>query len=654
MIAPLAEHRLIMNLFRLHLLLFVIGPGLQLCAQSADSTKDLVAVEVMAQRFDDRSTGNKSQVFDSVMLSRYSNADLASLISSQSLIFVKSYSPGTLATTSFRGAGASHTAVLWNGFNLQSPMNGMLDLALVPSFFMNSIRIHYGSSAAAWGGGAVGGSILLGNEPDFEQGLSIFSSHNFGSFSDQQQQGGFEYSGKNFISSVRFFDHSALNDFSFHNTAQYGAPLQKQQNAEIRQHGIMQENYFRLGRHQKINTRVWYQYNNRNIPPSMTVNISRSKQIDEALRISSEWQHTGEKVIYMARAAYFDEDLFFVDPLIALNSKNNSRVFISELESHLKIKHEHTLNILLNNTNSSAITKDYRHRMTENRFAVFLGYTFLSPNRSSKASLNIRQEFNEGQVIPFTPSLGLEQRIFKYFFLKMNAARHYRLPTFNDKYFRGAGGIGNPELAAEDGWNAEGGIAGRYTGGILSGELSATAFNRKINNWILWRPITATIWTPENILKVWSRGLEYDLKINVTVRNWQVSLGAKYNYIRSTNEQELFAGDPSLHKQLIYVPVQNAQGDIAVRYKSAAISCTQTYTGYRYYSSDNLEYLKPYSVINVQASNVFRIRKSSLKLFVQLNNILNEEYQVYAYRAMPLFNWQAGLTIFFQNNFNDK
>jgi iron complex outermembrane receptor protein len=614
---------------------------------TGQDTVSIKEVPVTASRFTQLKAGSKVQTFDSAMLARYRSSDLAALVSEQSLVFVKSYSPGTLATTSFRGAGAGHTAVLWNGFNLQSPMNGMLDLSLVPNFFMNSASMQYGSAGAAWGNGAVGGTILLGNQPVFGQGISIASAFNAGSFGLHQQQLAYEYSGANLVSSLKVFNYSSDNNFPFYNTAAFGAPLDLQENAGIALQGLMQENYLLLGKRSRINTRAWYQYSNRRIPPSMTVNTSRAVQRDKALRLSSEFQHTRPNVITFLRAAFFDDDIVFSDPMISVNAISNSKVLITESETRFRLFARQQFNLILNNTSSTAVTADYQGTPQESRSSAYLGYTYSNSKESFLLAVNLRQEFRNGEALPFMPSIGAEQRFLRYFNAKASASRHYRVPTLNDMYFRDAGGIGNPDLRPEEGYNVEAALEHSHQFKILSWKISATGFSREISNWILWKPVTATLWSPENVLKVWSRGLEYDLSVSVRWKKLLITLSGKYNYILSTNEETGLAADASLHKQLIYVPVQNAQGDLYVSWKGYSLAYTQTYTGYRYYSADNREYLPPFSVAGLRLSKEFRGKNLLVDLFVKMNNIFNEQYQVYAYRPMPLLNYELGLTIKF-------
>ena len=635
-----------MNLFKVNCVFLLTGISFSGYAQEnvADTIRQLNVVEVSTSRLILFSNANKSETLDSALLDRYTSSNLADILLNESQIFIKSYGLGSLASSSFRGSGANHTSVLWNGFNLQSPMNGIIDLSLIPANFMNNVAIQYGGAGALWGTGAVGGSIHLSNFSENNKGLTVATTSSFGSFSDKQQQVNAEFSKKRLISSLKVFNHDAKNDFPFINSAQYGKPQQKQTNAELKEYGFLQENYFTINNYQKINTRLWYQSNDRNIPPSMTQNISVSNQKDEFYRATAEWQRVKEKLTLLIRAAYFDEFLSFTDSLINIENKSRTKVFISEGETRFSISKYDLLNIGVNNTYSEAITKDYVENAHQNRTAVFASYKLHSKNNNWDVVLSARQEFIENKTIPLAPSIGIKGKILRHFYIKANAAKHYRIPTFNDLYWAQGG---NPNLLPENGWSEEASLEHLYNLKKVSWELSATAFNRNIDNWIIWLPNNYGIWSPENILTVWSRGLEYKAKINFRKNKFNFQLSGLYNYILSTNEKASTANDASLDKQLIYVPIQNAQGSMTVVYRGTMINYTQIYTGYRYTLSDNSKYLKPYSVANIQVSQTFLIGTSKIKVFAQFNNLWNETYQVLAYRAMPLFNYQIGLSMLF-------
>src|ERR1019366_3835781 len=364
-----------------------------------DSVKQLSVIEVSSSRLTKFSSGNKTETLDSTLLNRYSTSNLADLLANESQVFIKSYGLGSLATTSFRGAGANHTAVLWNGFNLQSPMNGLLDMSLVPINFLSDVKLQYGGAGALWGSGAVGGTIHLNNTATFNKGFSVMANTSLGSFSDKQEQVSVEISKKRIISSVKLFNHDAKNNFPFINTAQYAKPEQKQRNAELKQYGLLQENYFKINARQKINTRFWYQHSDRNIPPSMTQNINVSNQKDESFRATSEYERKGDKLQFLLRSAYFDENLFYTDSLINLKSKSRTKVFITEAENRFSITKFDLINIGINNTYSTAITKDYTNAPKQNKTALFASYKIHSTKNNWNSVISARQEFINSKAV---------------------------------------------------------------------------------------------------------------------------------------------------------------------------------------------------------------------------------------------------------------
>src|SRR4051812_12993113 len=113
---------------------FCILTGLLSYAQkeTTDSSFHLKEVIVTSNRLVNFSAGTKVNDIDSLALAQHNSTNLADLLADESPVFIKSYGLGSLATTSFRGGSANHTAILWNGFNINSPMNGQLDLSLVP------------------------------------------------------------------------------------------------------------------------------------------------------------------------------------------------------------------------------------------------------------------------------------------------------------------------------------------------------------------------------------------------------------------------------------------------------------------------------------------------------------------------------------------
>ena len=146
-------------------------------AQTQKDTLSINTVEVVANRIPE---AYKKTAFDSLTINEAVN--LSELLQEHSPVFVKNYGSGGLSTVSFRGTGASHTKVLWNDINLNSPMNGQIDFSLYPTIFFNNAELHHGASGLIDGSGSLGGSVHLSNSTSYNRGLKIGLQQAIGSF----------------------------------------------------------------------------------------------------------------------------------------------------------------------------------------------------------------------------------------------------------------------------------------------------------------------------------------------------------------------------------------------------------------------------------------------------------------------------------------
>ncbi|NJL13466.1 MAG: TonB-dependent receptor plug domain-containing protein [Microscillaceae bacterium] len=82
---------------------------------------------------------------------------LGQLLQALSSLYVREYGPQQLSSLSFRGTGSSHTAVLWQGININSPTLGMSDLGTLPvlgqtRFNCNTVPPRLCMAAMRWEG----------------------------------------------------------------------------------------------------------------------------------------------------------------------------------------------------------------------------------------------------------------------------------------------------------------------------------------------------------------------------------------------------------------------------------------------------------------------------------------------------------------------
>ncbi len=599
----------------------------------------------VSSRLDNFATGTKIIEIDSLLILQHGNNSLADLLSAQSQVFVKSYGIAGLSTPSIRGTNSSQTAILWNGFNLSSPMNGGSDLALIPTNFVNNIKLQFGGAGALWGSGAVGGAIHLNNTPQFDKGFWIQTSSSVGSFADRQFNADVGLSKKRAVSITKLFFHEAQNDFPFINSSKKGKPVEYLQNAALSQKGFLQEVYFQLGNYQKLNIRLWLQKNDRNIPASMSASTSKAMQIDEVLRGTAEWQHNQGKFSCFVRSAYFEELLKFDDPQISLVSQSKTKAVINEAEVKMQLTPHMFFNLGVNNTYNQAVTKNYHYNPTQNRTAFFSSWSIKNRTSRFKTVVSVRKEFVSNNESPFTASVGIEAALYKSIKLRGSASKNYRLPTFNDLYWTQGG---NPNLKAENGYNQEIGINYVYCKNKLGLEASLTYFQSNINNWIMWTPDNKGIWSPENLLRVWSRGVETDYKIYGQVKNIKIDFVAHYQFIRTTNIATDTKEKSIIGKQLMYTPLHKTNTNLGLEYRRVRISGSYNHVGERYTSSDNSSSLWPYYFVNLEISKSITLACYTLKMYLQANNITNQNYQIIQNYPIAGRSIQIGLII----NFN--
>ncbi|MFN6943863.1 MAG: TonB-dependent receptor plug domain-containing protein [Cytophagaceae bacterium] len=627
---------------------FILLLALIAYSSQAQSPIDPILLEeivIKGDRFDHFTGGNRIQNIDSATLSNYQSQSIADVLAAETNIFIKSYGPGNLATTSVRGGGASHTAVLWNGFNIQAPTLGQVDFSLLPVSFLEDVNIQYGGAGALWGSGAVGGTIHLRNRGMFNKGFTAGLNSRLGSFGLVHQDAKAGYSTNRYAGSIKIFYTSIFNNYPYYNIAQEGNPLVRQTNAAVRNYGVLQENYFRIGKDQELNFRIWLQSNNREVPPTMTSESNTSHLNNQFGRFTSEWNKQGQKVSYFIRSAYFNETTLYFDTLSDINSRTNFESLITETESVIRISKNHLLNLGLNNSFHTAQSSGgYPEGVNQNRLAFFSSYTIKNKPNTWSGDFSVRQEFVEEIVAPLVPSAGFRGRLLTWLNLKGNISRTYKIPTFNDLYWQPGG---NPELVPESGWSQEIGIIGHKSLSTHKGEAGITFFNSNIENMIIWLP-SGGFWSPENVQSVWSRGLEFNTKISGRFRKVDYKLSSGYSYVIATNQRTKSPGDRSLGKQLIYVPLYSAMFNLEFGYRNFNLRYNHNYTGNRFITADNSQILEGYNLGNIYIGKSFRKKKLEYILSAQIHNIWNISYQVMLWQAMPLRSYQAGVSINFK------
>ena len=600
----------------------------------ADSVFQIHEVTVSSNRIEYFSVGNKIRTMDSSLLGSYSTANLSQVLSAYSQVQINSYGLG-LSNPSIRGTGSSHTAVLWNGFNLQDLLNGGVDCSLIPINFMDDIKVQYGGCSALFGSGAIGGVIHMNNILNFDKGLTSTISSGYGSYGNMIGGLNLGYSNSFYSGVIKSFYGEAQNDFKFKNTTEYGAPIETLKNAGRKQYGLLAGNAFKLSNSSKLESFFWFQDNNKDIPPMMTnfQNPDKDNQRDKFYRATDSWKTWHDNSDFTLRSGF--SDYFMIYDTSHFQSIQSS----TEAEYNLKLSLNHMINTGIDYTFEKGISESLVSNAQRNRIAFFTSYRFNDNESKLKIALNLRDELINERMTPLTFSLGFERPINSLFVIKGLISKNYRVPTLNDLYWIGSG---NPNLKCESGFNQELGLALSQRIEKANFRYELTGFNNKVSNWILWVPLNND-WNPENISQVWARGVENELSFSFPLKKIFIKTTLSYSYTKSTKDNADFANDPAFNKQLIYVPLHKGLCTITMAYSGFTLYYGQSYSGKRFSETDNTKSVAPYSLGNISLGKNFTFRNQLLTLSFQVNNLWNSVYQVMEYYPMPLRNYQLNI-----------
>src|SRR5947209_4205122 len=110
--------------------------SLTLCQYSLAQLKDSVLRQVTVYGLPEEKFLHGSVIIsiDSTLKARESSRHLGELLSLQLPIYFRNYGNGMLSSISMRGTSPQHTAVLWNGININSFSLGQADFSILPSF----------------------------------------------------------------------------------------------------------------------------------------------------------------------------------------------------------------------------------------------------------------------------------------------------------------------------------------------------------------------------------------------------------------------------------------------------------------------------------------------------------------------------------------
>lgn len=585
---------------------------------------------------------------DTAIMQRLQTASLSQLLIQHSPVFIKTYGPGGTASASFRGTTASHTLVLWNGLQLNSPSLGEVDFSMIPVFFTDEVSLQWGSKTSANSGG-LGGIVNIANKQKFNEGLILDVKQTYGSFNTWGSYLTVGYSAKNMIARVKAYRNSSDNDFTYTNIATIPHQEMKQKNADFVDYGFMPEMQVRF-KNSLLTLVSWNQFSHRNYPPIMPNAFNNTKEYadNDFSRNLISYKYYWNSGRVEVKSAYFHErqDYFLESytsnglPVTQINTLNKSDVFRQIVDLQQDLFRNWKLYAKVQYDYESVTSSDYdldrdsdlsrKNRDILSFYAALDGKIY----RDLDLRMTLRNDIVDDKSAGFFPTVTLTYRMPFVRGLSFNAgySHNYRNPTLNDLYWYPGG---NENLKAENGKTFDFDINYLYENVNFNLDFRSGLYYSKVNDWIQWVPTNYRYWMPKNVSEVMARGFETHLKMNYSFALWTFSLSGNYVYSHTTDESEYAQQYDANGKQLIYIPKHHANAFAEVRWKSWNMNYTFEFTGERTTSMNDDEffaYQLPYYILHHIS---FGKQLNRFRLEFKINNLLNESYQTVLWRAMP-------------------
>ncbi len=603
-------------------------------------------------------------------------------------IYVKEYGRATLSTVAFRGTSPSHTQVTWNGMKINSPMLGMVDFSMIPSYFIDNTSLLHGTSSVNATGGGLGGSVVLSTKPADAKGFNIQYVQGIGMWKTFDEYLRLTYGDEHWQSSTRMVYSFSDNDFKYRNYMKteniYDAdhriigeyyPIERNKNCAFRDFHILQEVYYNTGKGNRFGLQAWYLDSERGVP-MLNVDYREdadyiNEQREQTFRGILSWDRISKDLKLGAKVGYIHTWLGYdysrdlgngeMAGMIESRSRVNTVYGSAEAEYSIGKKWLFTASV---SAHQHFVESQDRNIITQSGDWATVGYDKarieLSGYVSAKwrpverfgMSIALREEMYGKDWTPIIPAFFLDGVLSKKgnIIAKASVSRNYRFPTLNDLYFLPGG---NPDLKKEHGVTYDCGVeftvgkAGKYR---LHGE--ATWFDSYIDDWIVWLPSFKGFWEPKNIKEVHAYGIELKGGLNVEFNeDWALSVDGNFSWTPSINHGDpINWADEAIGKQLVYVPEISAAVNGMLTWRTWSLGYKWCHYSERFTTSSNETATKigrvlPYYMSDVSLEKRLSFKWSDFSLKLMVKNIFDEEYESVLSHPMPGINFEVFIGI---------
>ena len=230
------------------------------------------------------------------------------------------------------------------------------------------------------------------------------------------------------------------------------------------------------------------------------------------------------------------------------------------------------------------------------------------------------------------------------------AKRSFRMPTFNDLYYTEMGNaMLKPETALQ--YNVGAVYVAPRTSHLASRishfRLQVDAYYNTIHDKIVAYPKGQQFrWTMLNLGKVHIKGIDVETELEVRAAR-ELTLGGRLQYTYQDARDVTDPTDTYYNHQIPYIPWHSGSAIFSASYRQWDFNYSFIYAGKRYNQQENIDYNYMPAWYTSDLSLMYRFRwvKTRCKATLEVNNLLDQQYDVILNYPMPGRNYAISMEV---------
>lgn len=558
---------------------------------------------------------------------------------------------------SMRGSTGEQVLVLRDGVKLNNPAYGLADLSLINLEDVERIEVYRGGASALYGADAVGGVINIitkGSKP--AQNFSVQSEAAISSFDQRTLRVGIKIPLAGWNTSM-IYRREYQPDSSYKVNDPISDKKVYRVNSSTNSHAWW-ASVRRLTPKWDMSLNQHWLWRNIEFPSSIFNNtsaLSGETQGDRQFSINPQAAYqASDRWLIRGSASYFFTRLNYSNNNPEMSSYTKTYAWNGELTQEFQFNPMHKLTGGLTATFSGAKgfseersgsatntsgfeTPDVTHRGAfagdEIRWkpgVKWLDQVLIFPS--------VRVDHYSLYGTAWSPKIGfngLKRDGKTYYAIRASAGKNFRVPTFNERFWRGDGAIGNESIKPERSFSIDAGVTYGAETPIGSMQLDLNVFRIRTRDQIVW--LVSNPVTPINQAKTVSQG--YECMATYVFKNFWRS---EINY---TKNRAVDQSEPDRDYRARYQPLYSFKMSHIYTQGSWTVTETTRYVSERFANLQNTLVLKPYWVTDAGFGYTFRINNIRTNLRVDVKNLFDAYFEPVSLFPTVAREWYFSIAI---------